>query len=95
MIKDGKLDATQLVEDGRTASQFIYRVLLINTVKMIKDPSVLGKCSCVIAYVDHGALKFFHKHGFTDDVVISKKFKHLSEHWENSTFMCYLPPYSG
>jgi hypothetical protein len=34
LIKDGKLDATQLVEDGRTASQFIYRVLLINTVKV-------------------------------------------------------------
>ncbi|XP_062509901.1 uncharacterized protein LOC134186012 isoform X2 [Corticium candelabrum] len=61
---------------------------------MVKETSISGNCSSIIAYVDHAALQFFRKHGFTDDVIISSKFKHIAEHWENSTFMCYLPPFS-
>ncbi|XP_065834268.1 uncharacterized protein [Oscarella lobularis] len=74
--------------------RFRKRGLGKRLINMIKDPTVMGSFKCIIAYVDHGAIEFFRKHNFTDDVVVSSRFKHLAENWENSTFMCYLPPYS-
>lgn len=102
----------------------------------IKDPTIIGPYDTIAVYADGGAVEFFKKNGFTDDIILNSRFRwvqliwyegffqtlivpdyycrtvyvgqtslkdlhtivflsELTDHWINSTLMCYLPPFTG
>ncbi|XP_020611801.1 uncharacterized protein LOC110050239 isoform X2 [Orbicella faveolata] len=61
----------------------------------LKDPTIIGSYDTIAAYADNDAVDFFKRNGFTDDVVLCSRFSELTDHWINSTLMCYLPPFTG
>ncbi|XP_011403257.1 PREDICTED: uncharacterized protein LOC105312367 [Amphimedon queenslandica] len=63
--------------------------------RLCKDPSIVGQYDLILTYADHKAEGFFSQFGFTADPIITARHKSLSDYWENSTLMAYVPPYSA
>ncbi|XP_078352937.1 uncharacterized protein LOC144637734 isoform X1 [Oculina patagonica] len=61
----------------------------------LKDPTIIGSYDTIAVYADNDAVDFFKRNGFTDDVVLCSRFSELTDHWINSSLMCYLPPFTG
>lgn len=62
--------------------------------QLSKDPAVVGRYDALLAFADHKAEGFFTRHGFSDDPVLTARYRAIADHWENSTLMVYLPPFS-
>ncbi|XP_064605898.1 uncharacterized protein LOC135470786 [Liolophura sinensis] len=62
--------------------------------KQVLDPSVVGPYDAVVVHADNGALDFFQRCGFSDDVVLNSRWSELAEQFTNCTLMCYLPGFS-
>ena len=60
----------------------------------VKDPVVVGHYNSLLAFVDHKAEGFFIRHGFTEDPILTAKYRSVVEQWENSTLMNFVPPFS-
>ncbi|XP_007902871.1 uncharacterized protein si:dkeyp-50b9.1 isoform X1 [Callorhinchus milii] len=62
--------------------------------QVLKDPAVVGKYDALLAHADSSAIKFFTHCGFSDDVMLNRKFKEFEDDWTYSTMMSYFPPFS-
>jgi len=60
----------------------------------VRNPIVVGEYDAIVSYVDPGATGFFLRNGFSSDLILNNRFSDLVDHWDNSTLMSYLPPYS-
>jgi len=60
----------------------------------VRNPIVVGEYDALVSYVDPGATGFFVRNGFSSDLILNHRFSDLVDHWDNSTLMSYLPPYS-
>eukprot|EP00116_Pleurobrachia_bachei_P002973 sb/3463235/ len=60
----------------------------------LRNPIVVGEYDALVSYVDPGATVFFLRNGFSSDAILNNRFRDLVDHWDNSTLMSYLPPYS-
>lgn len=63
-------------------------------VKLLQDPSLVGLYDAIVTHADSGAVKFFTRCGFSDDVLLNSKFKEFEDDWTNTTMMCYFPPFT-
>ncbi|XP_078525908.1 uncharacterized protein LOC144798761 isoform X2 [Lissotriton helveticus] len=63
-------------------------------VKLLQDPSLVGLYDAIVTHADSGAVKFFTRCGFSDDIVLNSKFKEFEDDWTNTTMMCYFPPFT-
>lgn len=63
-------------------------------VQLSKDPAVVGRYNALLAFADHKAEGFFTRHGFSDDPLLTARYRSVADHWENSTLMVYAPPFS-
>ena len=77
----------------------------------MKDPAVVGEYNALLTFADHKAERFFSTHGFSDDPILTAKyrsdnslslrseclccFRGVVDDWENSSLMVYIPPFSG
>ncbi|ESO92571.1 hypothetical protein LOTGIDRAFT_233022 [Lottia gigantea] len=59
------------------------------------DSSVSGQYEAIVVHADNGAVEFFQKFGFSDDVVLNSRWSELAEQFTNCTLMCYLPGFTG
>ena len=55
---------------------------------------MVGLYDALLVFADHKAESFFSRHGFTDDPIITARYKAVVDHWENSALMAYVPPFS-
>ena len=62
--------------------------------QLSKDPAVVGRYNALLAFADHKAEGFFSRHGFSDDPILTARYRSIADHWENSTLMVYMPPFS-
>ena len=62
---------------------------------MCKDPEVVGQYDALLAFADPKAEGFFQRHGFSDDPILTAKYRGVVDYWENSTLMVYTPPFSS
>ncbi|XP_069509864.1 uncharacterized protein [Ambystoma mexicanum] len=63
-------------------------------VKMLQDPSLVGLYDAIVTHADSGAVKFFSRCGFSDDVLLNSKFREFEDDWTNTTMMSYFPPFT-
>ncbi|XP_069073341.1 uncharacterized protein [Pleurodeles waltl] len=63
-------------------------------VKLLQDPSLVGLYDAIVTHADSGAVKFFTRCGFSDDILLNSKFKEFEDDWTNTTMMCYFPPFT-
>ncbi|XP_050402209.1 uncharacterized protein LOC126818717 [Patella vulgata] len=61
----------------------------------VVDPAVTGQYEAVVVHADNGAVDFFQKFGFSDDLVLNSRWSELAEQFTNCTLMCYLPGFTG
>ena len=59
-----------------------------------KDPETVGHYNVLLTFADPKAEDFFTRHGFSEDPILSARYQPIVEHWENSTLMVYMPPFS-
>ena len=45
--------------------------------RLSKDPAIVGQYDVVLTFADHKAEKFFSRHGFTDDPIITARYKYI------------------
>lgn len=62
--------------------------------QLSKDPAVVGRYNALLAFADHKAEGFFSRHGFSDDPMLTARYRSMADQWENSTLMVYMPPFS-
>lgn len=62
---------------------------------MCKDPEVVGHYEALLAFADPKAEKYFCRHGFNDDPILTAQYRGIVDHWENSSLMVYVPPFSS
>ncbi len=62
---------------------------------MCKDPEVVGLYDALLTFADPKAERFFQRHGFSDDPLLTAKYRAVVDHWENSSLMVYIPPFSS
>lgn len=60
----------------------------------MKDPEIVGHYNALLTFADPKAEDFFTRHGFSEDPLLSAQYQPIVEHWENSTLMVYIPPFS-
>ncbi|XP_023221586.1 uncharacterized protein LOC111623293 [Centruroides sculpturatus] len=63
--------------------------------KRLKNPSQVGPYDALVVHAKNSSQNFFRKNGFTDDVILCSRFGDLEERRENTTVLCYLPPFDG
>lgn len=63
--------------------------------KQIKSPSVIGPYDALLVRAPTVSRRFFIKHGFTDDIVLSSRFMEADEADYEGSLLCYLPPFDG
>ncbi|XP_062613962.1 uncharacterized protein LOC134275707 isoform X1 [Saccostrea cucullata] len=63
--------------------------------QQILEPEVVGHYDAIVVHADNGAVDFFQKFGFSDDIVLNSRWSELAEQFTNCTLMCYLPAFSG
>ncbi|XP_064386259.1 uncharacterized protein LOC135334834 isoform X2 [Halichondria panicea] len=63
--------------------------------QMCKDPEVVGLYDALLTFADPKAERFFQRHGFSDDPLLTAKYRAVVDHWENSSLMVYIPPFSS
>ena len=77
----------------------------------MKDPAVVGHYDTFLTFADRKAERFFATHDFSDDPILTAKyrsepkkisfsrfhwcFREMVDQWENSSLMAYIPPFSG
>ncbi len=62
---------------------------------MCKDPEVVGLYDALLTYADVKAEGFFQRHGFSEDPILTAKYRAVADYWENSSLMVYVPPFSS
>lgn len=45
--------------------------------QQVLDPSVVGPYDAVVVHADNGALDFFERCGFSDDVVLNSRWRYV------------------
>ncbi|KAL1474282.1 hypothetical protein MTO96_038097, partial [Rhipicephalus appendiculatus] len=60
--------------------------------KQMKSPSVVGPYDALLVRAPTVSRRFFIKHGFTDDIVLSSRFREADEAEYEGSLLCYLPP---
>ena len=55
---------------------------------------MVGQYEALLTFADHKAVQFFKRHGFSEDVLVSARYRPHVEHWENSSLMVFVPPFS-
>lgn len=63
-------------------------------VQQLKTASVVGRFDAVVVHADNSAVPFFRKSGFSDDVILNKRWSELAEQYTHCTLMCSLPPFT-
>ncbi|XP_075527064.1 uncharacterized protein LOC142559335 [Dermacentor variabilis] len=63
--------------------------------KQIKSPTVVGPYDALLVRAPTISRRFFIKHGFTDDIVLSSRFREADEAEYEGSLLCYLPPFDG
>ncbi|XP_037528052.2 uncharacterized protein LOC119405300 [Rhipicephalus sanguineus] len=63
--------------------------------KQVKSPSVVGPYDALLVRAPTISRRFFIKHGFTDDIVLSSRFREADEAEYEGSLLCYLPPFDG
>lgn len=63
--------------------------------QQILEPEVVGHYDAIVVHADNGAVDFFQKFGFSDDIVLNSRWSELAEQFTNCTLMAYLPAFSG
>ncbi|XP_056020294.1 uncharacterized protein LOC125668607 isoform X2 [Ostrea edulis] len=63
--------------------------------QQILEPEVVGHYDAIVVHADNGAVEFFQKFGFSDDIVLNSRWSELAEQFTNCTLMSYLPAFSG
>ena len=53
----------------------LLSLILTAALKCCKDPDVVGHYDALLAFADHKAEGFFTRHGFTDDPIISSRYR--------------------
>jgi hypothetical protein len=46
-----------------------------------------GEHDTVLAFADHDAVNFFRKHGFSDDAILTSRYRRVVDAWDQSTLM--------
>ena len=60
-----------------------------------KDPEVVGHYNALVVFADPKAEDFFARHSFSEDPILTARYRPIVDNWENSTLMVYTPPFSG
>ncbi|XP_023221448.1 uncharacterized protein LOC111623188 [Centruroides sculpturatus] len=63
--------------------------------KKLKNPSQVGPYDALVVQAKNYSQNFFKKNDFTDDIILCSRFCDLEERRENTTILCYLPPFDG
>ncbi|XP_077551797.1 uncharacterized protein LOC144166001 [Haemaphysalis longicornis] len=63
--------------------------------KQVKKPSVVGPYDALLVRTPTSSRRFFLKHGFVDDVILSSRFREAYEAAYEGSLLCYLPPFDG
>ncbi|XP_077549403.1 uncharacterized protein LOC144162653 [Haemaphysalis longicornis] len=63
--------------------------------KQMKKPSVVGPYDALLVRTPASSRRFFLKHGFTDDVILSSRFREADGAGYDGSLLCYLPPFDG
>ncbi len=56
---------------------------------------MVGHYEVLLVFADPNAEDFFQRHGFSEDPILTAHYQSVVDHWENSSLMVYLPPFSG
>uniref|UniRef100_UPI00398EC566 uncharacterized protein n=1 Tax=Pristiophorus japonicus TaxID=55135 RepID=UPI00398EC566 len=62
--------------------------------QILRDPAVVGKYDAIVTHADSNAVKFFTHCGFSNDVMLNRKFKEFEADWSYTILMSYFPPFS-
>ncbi|XP_029464527.1 uncharacterized protein LOC115095247 isoform X2 [Rhinatrema bivittatum] len=62
--------------------------------KLLKDPSLVGLYDAIVTHADSGAVKFFKRCDFSDDILLNSKFREFEDDWTNTTTMSFFPPFN-
>nr|XP_022317726.1 uncharacterized protein LOC111120953 isoform X2 [Crassostrea virginica] len=89
--KDRVIHLTLLSVRKRYRKYGIGKYLL----QQILEPEVVGHYDAIVVHADNGAVDFFQKFGFSDDMVLNSRWGELAEQFTNCTLMSYLPAFSG
>ncbi|XP_022317726.2 uncharacterized protein LOC111120953 isoform X2 [Crassostrea virginica] len=89
--KDRVIHLTLLSVRKRYRKYGIGKYLL----QQILEPEVVGHYDAIVVHADNGAVDFFQKFGFSDDIVLNSRWSELAEQFTNCTLMSYLPAFSG
>ena len=58
----------------------------------MKDPAVVGHYDTLLTFADHKAERFFATHGFSDDPIISARYRYTlayTWHCRNMSMYCH------
>ena len=55
--------------------------------RLIKDPAIVGQYDVVLTFANHKAEKFISRHGFTDDPIITARYKYIGI-WSVTPAIC-------
>lgn len=60
-------------------------------VKLLKDTQVVGPYDAIVVHADMGTRSFFHRLGFTDNLLLNEQWSEVAEEYTNCRLMTFVP----